>query len=213
MLSKIKIYGELAEFCGGNNEFEAVVNTPIDAVRFLRVNFAGLDKHMSTQNYQVYMGKYNIDEELLDFPSGGLDIKIIPVVAGSGNIGKILAGVALIGFAFMTGGTGILGVNVVGGAGVAPGMFIGSTAASAINISALAGKIGMLLILSGVAGLLTPTPELPDDESDPIKSFSFSGVQQTTRSGTAVPVVYGKTLVGSVPISTKIDTVDVEVDE
>jgi len=210
MLSKIKIYGELAEFCGGNNEFEAVVNTPIDAVRFLRVNFAGLDKHMSNQNYQVYMGKYNIDEDLLDFPSGGLDIKIIPVVAGSGNIGKILAGVALIGFAFMTGGSGILSASVFNYAQVP---LINAGAITGINISALAGKIGMLLVLSGVAGLLTPTPELPDDESDPIKSFSFSGVQQTTRSGTAVPVVYGKTLVGSIPISTKIDTVDVEVDE
>ena len=79
-----------------------------------------------------------------------------------------------------------------------------------LNVSALAGKIGLLLVLSGVAGLLTPTPELPDDESDPIKSFSFSGVQQTARSGTAIPIVYGKTLVGSIPISTKIRTVDIE---
>ena len=87
MLSKLKVYGELADFCGGNNEFEAVINTPIDAVRFLKANFAGLEKHMSNQYYQVYMGEHNIDEDLLDFPSGGLDIKIIPVVAGAGNIG------------------------------------------------------------------------------------------------------------------------------
>ena len=39
MLSKLKVYGELADFCGGNNEFEAVINTPIDAVRFLKANF------------------------------------------------------------------------------------------------------------------------------------------------------------------------------
>ena len=210
MLSKLKVYGELADFCGGQNQFEAVINQPIDAIRFLKANFAGLEKHMSNQNYQVYMGEHNIDEELLDFPSGGLDIKIIPVVAGAGNIGKIIAGIALIGFAVFTGGTGIFGVNVIGGAGVAPGMFLGSSAATALNISALAGKIGLLLVLSGVAGLLTPTPELPDDEADPIKSFSFSGVQQTARSGTAIPIVYGKTLVGSIPISTKIRTVDIE---
>jgi len=206
MLSKIKIYGELAEFCGGNNEFEAVVNQPIDAVRFLKVNFAGLEKHMSNQFYTVYMGDYNIDEDLLDFPSGGLDIKIVPVVSGAGNIGKILAGVALLTFAFIGGGSGVLAANIFN---------VSSTtgAITGINVFALAGKVGALLVLSGVAGLLTPTPELPDDESDPIKSFSFSGVQQTTRSGTAVPIVYGKTLVGSIPISTKIDTVDIEVDE
>ena len=207
MLSKLKVYGELSEFCGGNDEFHAVIHKPIDAVNFLKANFKGLERHMSNQFYQVYIGEHQIDEELLDFPSGGLDIKIIPVIAGSGNVGRIIAGVALIGFAMFTGGTGILGANVFGGVGVAEGIFLGS-----LNVSALAGKIGMLLVLSGVAGLLTPTPEVPDDETDPIKSFSFSGVQQTSRAGTAIPVVYGRVLVGSIPISTKIETIDQEVE-
>ena len=199
MLSKVKLYGELADFCGGQNQFEAVINQPIDAVRFLKANFAGLEKHMSSQFYKVYMGEHNIDEELLDFPSGGLDIKIIPVVTGAGNVGKIIAGVALIGLGMLGGQMGfmtLLKEPILGSAG--------------INFWALSGKIGMLLVLSGVAGLLTPTPELPDDETDPIKSFSFSGVQQTTRARTAIPVVYGKTLVGSIPISTKVETNDIE---
>ena len=199
MLSKVKLYGELADFCGGQNQFEAVINQPIDAVRFLKANFAGLEQHMSSQFYKVYVGEHNIDEELLDFPSGGLDIKIIPVVTGAGNVGKIIAGVALIGLGMLGGQMGfmtLLKEPILGSAG--------------INFWALSGKIGMLLVLSGVAGLLTPTPELPDDETDPIKSFSFSGVQQTTRAGTAIPVVYGKTLVGSIPISTKVETNDIE---
>ena len=203
MLSKLKLYGNLAEFCGGINEFEAVINTPIDAIRFLKVNFSGLEKHMSNQHYQVYMGDYNIDEDLLDFPCGGLDIKIIPVVAGSGNIGKILAGIALIGLAVLNPAVGF----GLGPQGIAGGF---ATASGAFSLAALGGNIGILLVLSGVVGLLTPTPELPDDESDPIKSFSFSGVQQTARSGTAIPVVYGKMLVGSIPISMKIETNDVE---
>ena len=199
MLSKLKVYGELADFCGGQNEFEAVINQPIDAIRFLKANFAGLEKHMASQNYQVYIGEYNIDEELLDFPSGGLDIKIIPVVAGAGNIGKIIAGIALIGLGMFGGQMGFMTL-------MKTPVFSGGV----INFWALSGKIGLLLVLSGVAGLLTPTPELPDDESDPIKSFSFSGVQQTARSGTAIPIVYGKMLVGSIPISSKIRTVDIE---
>ena len=198
MLSKVKLYGELADFCGGQNEYEAVINTPLDAVRFLRSNFNGIDKHMSSQFYRVYMGDYNVDEDLLDFPSGGLDIKIIPVVAGSGNIGKILAGVALIGLGMFGGQMGFMSL-----------MKTPIISGGAINLWALSGKLGLLLVLSGVAGLLTPTPELPDDDADPIKSFSFSGVQQTTRAGTAVPVVYGKMLVGSIPISMKVETNDV----
>lgn len=205
MLSKLKVYGELADFCGGNTEFDAVINQPIDAIRFLKANFAGLEKHMASQHYKVYIGNFDIDEELLDFPSGGLDIKIVPVIAGAGNIGKIIAGIALIGFAVFTGGAGfgVLSQPVFGK--TAGALMLGS-----LNVSALAGKIGLLLVLSGVAGLLTPTPELSDDENDPIKSFSFSGVQQTARSGTAIPIVYGKMLVGSIPISTKIRTVDIE---
>ncbi len=199
MLSKLKVYGELAEFCGGQNQFEAVINQPIDAVRFLKANFAGLEKHMSNQFYRVYIGDYNIDEDLLDFPSGGLDIKIIPVVTGAGNVGRIIAGVALIGLGMFTGNVGFMGL-----------MKAPVLTKTGISWFALAGKLGMLLVLSGVAGLLTPTPELPDEETDPIKSFSFSGVQQTVRAGTAIPVVYGKTLVGSIPISTKIETNDIE---
>ncbi len=204
MLSKLKLYGELADFCGGKTDHDAVINQPIDAIRYLRANYAGIDKHIASQNYQVYIGEHIIDEELLDFPSGGLDIKIIPVVAGAGNIGKIIAGIALIGFAVFTGGgsASILGAGIFS---TEAGIMLG-----ALNVSALAGKIGLLLVISGVAGLLTPTPELPDEEADPIKSFSFSGVQQTARSGTAVPIVYGKMLVGSIPISTKIDTSDIE---
>ena len=147
MLSKVKLYGELADFCGGQNQFEAVINQPIDAVRFLKANFAGLEKHMSSQFYKVYVGEHNIDEELLDFPSGGLDIKIIPVVTGAGNVGKIIAGVALIGLGMITGQMGFISLLKE------PVLASGS-----IQWFALSGKIGMLLVLSGVACLLTPTP-------------------------------------------------------
>jgi predicted phage tail protein len=70
------------------------------------------------------------------------------------------------------------------------------------------------LVLGGVAQLLTPTPKInqpgtPQDNNDPRKSYSFSGIQNTSRQGTPVPIVYGETLVGSVVISAGIDTVQV----
>jgi predicted phage tail protein len=39
----------------------------------------------------------------------------------------------------------------------------------------------------------------------PQESYSFSGIQNTSRQGTPVPVVYGETIVGSVVISAGID--------
>ena len=69
----------------------------------------------------------------------------------------------------------------------------------------------MLLVLSGIAGFLTPIPETPDVEGDPTKSFSFSGVQQTGRSGTAIPVIYGEVMTGSIVVSAKIDVDEVDL--
>ena len=63
-----------------------------------------------------------------------------------------------------------------------------------------------------MAQLLTPVPTVPtgiDSPKDPRKSYSFSGVQQTSRAGVPVPIVYGETLVGSVVISAGIDTVQI----
>jgi predicted phage tail protein len=78
------------------------------------------------------------------------------------------------------------------------------------------------LILGGVSQLLSPTPQLGQigpasqslggrntttegTEMDPQESYSFSGIQNTSRQGTPVPVVYGETIVGSVVISAGID--------
>ena len=75
------------------------------------------------------------------------------------------------------------------------------------------GLIGGALILGGVAQLLTPTPKVPtgpDTQNDPRKSYSFSGIQNTSRQGVPVPIVYGETIVGSVVISAGIDTVQVQ---
>ena len=51
MLSKLKLYGDLAEFCGGQNDYKAVINRPIDAIRFLRSNIISLDKHILNKNF------------------------------------------------------------------------------------------------------------------------------------------------------------------
>ena len=42
-------------------------------------------------------------------------------------------------------------------------------------------------------------------ELDPQESYSFSGIQNVSKQGVAVPVVYGETIVGSVVISAGID--------
>jgi predicted phage tail protein len=198
MLRKIKLYGKLAKFIG-HRVLEADVATAAEAVRFLLANWPEAEAHMNDQHYRVSIGTYDIDLEELHHPAGAAPISFVPVVAGAGALGRILIGVALVALSFVSFGAGAW-------AGVA-GSF--GTAAGAASGSVAVGLLGASLIIGGVAQLLTPTPKISQDEGDPRKSFSFSGIQNTSRAGVPVPVVYGETLVGSVVISAGIDIVQV----
>jgi predicted phage tail protein len=192
MLRKIKLYGKLAKFIG-HRVLEADVATAAEAVRFLVTNWPELEKHMADQYYRVSIGTYDLLAEELHDPAGQQDIKIVPVMTGAGAVGRILAGVALIALSFLIIPLGI--------------------AAAGAGIATAVGLAGASLVLGGVAQLLTPTPKVPtgpDTQNDPRKSYSFSGIQNTSRQGTPVPIVYGETIVGSVVISAGIDTVQVQ---
>ena len=203
MLRKVKLYGKLAKFVG-KRVLEADVHNAAEAVKFLVANWPALEQHMAKQYYKVEVGSSALALDEITYPIGSEDISITPVIAGAGNVGRIILGAALIGVAIMAPGAGFaFGAK---GAG-----FIGTGAmAGKFSLAALAGNIGILLVLSGVAGLLTPVPKTPKSEEDPQNSFSFSGIQQTSRAGTAVPVCYGEILTGSVVISAEIDVSEQE---
>ena len=203
-LRKIKLYGQLAKFVG-ESVLEAEVSSAAQAVRFLCVNFKGIEKHMADQYYKVMANDWNLAEEEIQYPTGQSDISIIPVVGGAGgNTTRIILGVTLIAAAvFLPGSTAVFGAG--GGLG------FGAATAGTFSAYALAGNIGIALVLSGVAGLLTPSQDIPNTEDDPRRSFSFSGIQNTSRAGVPVPLVYGtEVMIGSVVISAAIDTVQVE---
>ena len=204
MLRKIRVYGRLAKFLG-QRVFEADVASAAEAVRFLVVNFPQLEKHMADQHYRVSVGRYDLTLDELHDPAGQQEIKLIPVFTGAGGgVGKIIAGVALIALS-------IFAFPVILGGAVWSGVIGYGAAVGIINAGI---GIGASLVLGGVAQLLTPTPKInqpgtAQDNNDPRKSYSFSGIQNTSRQGTPVPIVYGETLVGSVVISAGIDTVQV----
>lgn len=199
MLRKVKLYGKLAKFVG-KRVLEADVHNAAEAVKFLVANWPALDQHMAKQYYKVEVGSSALALDEIGYPIGSEDISITPVIAGAGNVGRIILGAALIaGAIYLSGGAAVWG-------GAAGGSFgFGAATAGKFSAWALAGNVGIMLVLSGVAGLLTPVPKTPKSEEDPQNSFSFSGIQQTSRAGTAVPVCYGEILTGSVVISAEID--------
>ena len=195
MLRKVRLYGQLAEFVG-RKVIEADLSSAAEAVRMLIANFPGLDGHMADRHYKVLVGDGALTLDDLHNPVGQEEIKIVPVIVGAGgSLGSILTGIALVAASiFIPGSTAIFG-----------------TTFGAISLGV--GLTGGALILGGVAQLISPTPALPqgpDTEQDPRKSFSFSGIQNTSRGGTPVPIVYGKTLTGSVVVSAGVDTEQVQ---
>ena len=205
MFRVIKVYGKLAKHLG-QRSFKAAISTPAEAIRFLLANFPSLRGVISEGNYKVTVGRSELEignhPEYLHYPSASFEtIRIVPVLAGAGGVGKILAGVALIAAAIIlapTGGGGFLGAAGSG--------FLSAGASVAI------GSIGVSLALGGISQLLTPTPKISqgeDSTNDPRKSYSFSGIQNISRQGVPVPVIYGEVFTGSIVISAGINTEEV----
>tara|TARA_Y100000401_G_scaffold107136_1_gene101220 strand:+ start:249 stop:881 length:633 start_codon:yes stop_codon:yes gene_type:complete len=204
MLRTLKLHGDLADFVG-HKEFDVIINNPAEAVRFLVHNFKGVEKYMSDKYYKVLVDKEEIGKDELTYPVGKSTINIVPVIVGAGGrgFGKLLLGAALIGAAFLIPTTVPYAPLKFGGGAV----FTGGT----VLTKGLA-YLGSALVLQGASDLLFPLPEPPDGEADPRLSFSFSGIQNTARPGTTLPVVYGEITTGSVVISASVDTNQIQVE-
>lgn len=204
MLRRIKLYGSLAKFIG-KRVLYADVASAAEAVRFLVANWPEVRQHMGDKHYKVFVGDWNVSTDELHAPAGQQEIKIVPVVGGAGKFGQIIVGAILVAAAILVPG---LGFSLSGA------------------IVTKVGLIGGALILGGVAQLLTSTPQLgltatgnagglggtaagvgtgADSGKDPRKSYNFSGIQNVSRQGLSVPVIYGETIVGSVVVSAGID--------
>ena len=201
MFRVIKVYGKLAKHLG-QRSFKAAVKTPAEAIRFLLVNFPDLRGVLSEGDYKVTVGRNQLDlvdhPEHLHFPVASQEpIRIVPVIAGAEGVGQILAGVALVAFSLL----------FAPGAALAGGLFTLGPQAVSIGVG-----IGASLILGGVAQMLTPTPTIQqgtDGDNDPRKSYSFSGIQNVSRQGVPVPIIYGEVFTGSIVVSAGINTEEV----
>ena len=197
MSTEIKLYGHLKE-ATGRSSFKAKVSNTAEAVKFLIANFPTLEHEMANQYYRVSVNNVDIDKTELHDPVGIAEIKIVPVITGSGRgFGKILLGAALIGLSFLLPGPAIPFKNLQFGGGA---LFTGGT-----TIARGLAYIGAALVLQGIADLFTPAVE-PEAE-DPL-SANFSNAINTTLATVPIPILYGECITGSVVISAGIDTAD-----
>jgi len=194
-LKKIKVYGRLRKFLG-QSYFEAAVTSPKQAFHFLIANFPEVENHMMNQFYKIKMGGMDITEDLLSLQSDD-DIQIIPIAIGAKGV--------VIG-----------GLLTAGGSAVAATAF-GATLVGGIAATALT-TIGTNMLINEATQLLTPTPEIPTaavtdtfSQNDPtFQSFGFGSISNVSQAGVPIPIIYGEVFIGSVVISSGIDTVQVE---
>lgn len=216
----VKVYGALRKKLG-QCRFEFVADTPAEAMRALIANFPGLDKWLIDSakdgvGYRVSVGKEKATEDdisVLHLPWSERQVfSITPVLTGAGGGGgrtAILIGVGLVAASFLFPGAGAFGTFGLGGAKAAAAGAT-STAIALTKIGTAVSLLGAGLILTGVAQLITNTPEVGGsdsvDEVRKLESFSFSNIANTTKQGLPVPIIYGRVFTGSAVISAGIDT-------
>ena len=196
-MKKIKVYGRLRKFVG-QAEFEADVNSPLEAISFLACNFKGIDKHMANQHYAINCGDLTVTEELLNMQTKS-DIQIIPLAHGN--------------FFFSLG----LGALFKFGASKVGATLLGSKLLATVATTVLT-SVGTSMIIGGITEMLAPTaPSRKQtsgmEEFDPAalaSNYSFTGLSNISRAGVPVNLVFGEIMVGSITISNGVDTVQVE---
>lgn len=195
MSRTINLYGHLKQETGYKS-IEANVFSIREAVDFLVCNWPSLQAQILNNKYHVLVDDVDVEDDYLLKPLGKSSISFIPVVEGTGNFGRIILGAALIGLSFGVGGA-------FGTKALTFGKGFGASFATASIYSKAAFYVGAALVLSGVSGLLTPTPEIPSDEQKP-ESSAFSSPLNTSFPGVAIPLAYGTIMVGSVVINTNV---------
>ena len=175
----VRLHGPLAEKYG--SEFELSIATPRDAVNLLEANFPGFRRDfLATKFYAIYAdGEWR---EPGDFQPNGDTLAI-------GRSVDICPQIEGRFFAPIVAGLGFIGITGI-----------------AANIIAGVILVGLMV---GVSMLLAPKPKKKtSDDANKNENYMFSGPDNVTEQGVAVPIIYGQVFTGSVVISSGLEVAE-----
>lgn len=187
----VKFYGYLRKF---GKEFKLVdVANSSEALNALYCQINGLRKAIQQHKYfKVKLGnRYftmpTLKNDVLEELQDGDELHVMPVVGGSGGGVQFVIGavLAVVGYAF-----------------------------SWTGIGAVIGTIGVGLMASGVATMMTktPSPDSPErNETEKKQSTAFSNLQNLVAQGRPVPLAYGRILTGSLVIGRGVETLNIQL--
>ena len=206
MLKTVKLYGHLGKKFGRVHRLD--VNGPLDSIRAFSALYPEFKKSLVEHRpgYKILIDGFEAKSKDEFKLPGSRTISIVPLQSGAGNgVTTILAGVALIAAAFVTGGASIVATEsfesidaFLAGSGTT-GLSLTTT-----SMGAMALTFGATLILGGISKLLSQPSNAP--------SYSFNGPVNTTNQGNSVPIVYGRVMIGSQVISSGLYSYDLAVD-
>lgn len=183
----IRLYGKLGTKFGRVHRY--VCDDTAGAIRALCAMVKGFEAELKGSQdrgiaYACFIGKENITEDALRAPVGDNDIRIAPIVIGSGSNAGLF--------------------SVIGGAVLMVASFWAGPAGPALFMAGLAMAAG---------GVVQMTTKIPDgntgvDSADNGASYNFNGPVNVTAQGNPVPVLYGQMIVGSVTVSGDIYSED-----
>lgn len=194
MMLTVVLLGELGKRFGRRHRLD--VRSPAEAVRALCANFKDFRQFVATSAernvaYRVLNRREAVGKDQLHHPASQT-ITFVPVVVGAGffrDFGMLILGAALIVASFY----------------LPPLALVGTATLASVTFS-----IGVSMVLGGVAQLLAPVPATPSDSGSENKaSYIFNGAVNTTAQGAAIPVGYGRMIVGSAVISAGISVEDI----
>ena len=179
MLRKIHFHGKFADYHDGPITIEA--ESPWEAIEAVTRQLEGFKADPIHGRQRIQVAGYNDINDLRAVNDNNEDIHILPAIA-FGKKGGLIQ-------------------TIVGAVMVVAGILLLSTPWGVPLVLS-----GAAMMLGGIVQMLTPAPKLNVGDSQQQRSKYLPPVQNTTRIGTHIPLLYGERRVAGQILSINIDS-------
>ena len=204
MTKQVILEGRLGDKYG--SEWNIKAKTVKDVFECIAANYPSFKQDLydgiqedvcyTLQHGSEFIGEEELDSVLADT----LIITELPAGA-KGGTGKIVSGIALIAAYFFAHMIPVIGPYIANAMKVASkGKELSLAQSAALAARNAVGLLGVNLTLMGIQQLNAPDPSI--DEND--TTYLFNGPSQTVISGQPIPYLFGRKIVGGIPITSDI---------
>lgn len=204
MTNTLELHGILGDKFGKKHEIKAL--TPASMIYSMMLQNKEFANYNDKQNYRILRssmeGYMEINKISMRSPLKPREvIKIIPAVEQGIKIDfRTILAIALLAIGFYYAAPAVAG----GKFAFSTPLLGGFTTAGGVALW------GGIMLFGSITGFFDPQEQEPPDTQDERRSFLFDGPINLTRSGTAIPLVYGVVRTGSVLISSQLKAVESE---